>query len=200
MGFLEAYIAGDGSVNIKSKNIVCYSTSKTMLLDISQMLSFIGIYSYTKKPKKQETNNRGSLDIKQMYTLNISGGQTQKLASMLNMKLLEKQAKLQFILNHTYDYEISKLDGIIPNLIDDNKCVLEKRDGRCKDIIFDKIKSIEEVDNTTPYAYDLTIEDTRNFNTYNGLALVDTFHSAGNSSKSNVTRGVPRIEEILNLL
>jgi hypothetical protein len=84
--------------------------------------------------------------------------------------------------------------------MDDDKCVLEKRDGRYKDTLFDKIKSIEEVDNTTPYAYDLTIEDTRNFNTYNGLAGKDTFHSAGNSSKSSVTRGVPRIEEILNLL
>jgi DNA-directed RNA polymerase II subunit RPB1 len=33
----------------------------------------------------------------------------------------------------------------------------------------------------------------------NGLSLLDTFHNAGTSSKSNVTRGVPRIEEILRL-
>ena len=65
--------------------------------------------------------------------------------------------------------------------------------------IFDKIKNIEEVSNTTNYAYDLTVADTRNFNIYNGLAMVDTFHFAGVSSKSNVTRGVPRIEEILSL-
>jgi DNA-directed RNA polymerase II subunit RPB1 len=66
-------------------------------------------------------------------------------------------------------------------------------------VIFDKIKTIEEVSNTTNYAYDLTVSDTKNFNTYNGLALRDTFHFAGVSSKSNVTRGVPRIEEILSL-
>ena len=62
-----------------------------------------------------------------------------------------------------------------------------------------RIISIEEVPNPTDYVYDLTVKDTRTFNIYNGLALYDTFHFAGVASKSNVTRGVPRIEEILSL-
>ena len=66
-------------------------------------------------------------------------------------------------------------------------------------MLFDKIKKIDEVQNTTKYAFDLTVKDTRNFNIYNGLACRDTFHFAGVSAKSNVTRGVPRIEEILSL-
>ena len=48
-------------------------------------------------------------------------------------------------------------------------------------------------------AYDLTVADTRNFDCFNGLCVRDTFHNAGVSSKSNVTRGVPRIEQILRL-
>ena len=87
---------------------------------------------------------------------------------------------------------------IIPNMIA-GELVIELRAGRCSDLEFDKIISIEEVPNTTDYAYDLTVEDTRNFDCRNGLALVDTFHTAGVASKSNVTRGVPRIEEILRL-
>ena len=67
------------------------------------------------------------------------------------------------------------------------------------DLEFDQVISIEEVPNTTPYAYDLTVEDTRNFDCYNGLCMRDTFHMSGVSSKSNVTLGVPRIEEILRL-
>jgi len=55
------------------------------------------------------------------------------------------------------------------------------------------------VSNTTNYAYDLTVEDTRTFDCINGINLFDTFHLAGVASKSNVTRGVPRIEEILRL-
>jgi DNA-directed RNA polymerase II subunit RPB1 len=77
--------------------------------------------------------------------------------------------------------------------------VIQKRGKNMENIVFNKIKSIVEVPNTTKYAYDLTVKDTRNFNIYNGLAIVDTFHHTGISSKSNVTRGVPRLEEILSL-
>jgi DNA-directed RNA polymerase II subunit RPB1 len=76
---------------------------------------------------------------------------------------------------------------------------MELRDGRCEDLEFDKIVSIEEVSNTTEYAYDLTVEDTRNFDCMNGLCVRDTFHLSGVATKANVTRGVPRIEEILRL-
>ena len=88
--------------------------------------------------------------------------------------------------------------NIVPNIIDGN-LVMEERNNRFPDIEFDKIVSIEEVPNTTKYAYDLTVEDTRTFDCINGLCLNDTFHLAGVASKSNVTRGVPRIEEILRL-
>ena len=93
----------------------------------------------------------------------------------------------------TFEYS-----DLIPNLVD-GKLVMEPRSGRCPDLEFDQIVSIEEVPNTTDYAYDLTVEETRNFDCRNGLALCDTFHTAGVASKSNVTRGVPRIEEILRL-
>lgn len=89
-------------------------------------------------------------------------------------------------------------NDIIPNRIN-GKITYELRESRVPDLIFDKIVAIEEVPNTTKYAYDLTVEETRNFDCMNGLNLRDTFHLAGVASKSNVTRGVPRIEEILRL-
>lgn len=96
-------------------------------------------------------------------------------------------------------YPIADIESnIIPNIIN-GETIMQDRDGRCSDIEFDQIVSIEEVPNTTPYAYDLTVEDTRNFDCMNGLCSRDTFHLSGVASKSNVTRGVPRIEEILNL-
>jgi len=87
---------------------------------------------------------------------------------------------------------------IVPNKIG-GSIVMEERNNRFIDTEFDPIVSIDAVNNTTEYAYDLTVEDTRNFNIANGLAQRDTFHLGGVSSKSNVTRGVPRIEEILRL-
>jgi DNA-directed RNA polymerase beta' subunit len=198
LGFLDAYIGGDGSVKTKEKIITMSSVSKELLIDVQQMLNVLNIYSYITKYKKTETNNRASKNIKQLYNLFVTGSQLHELASMLNIKIKHKQDNLQIILQHKYKYEIHRNANIIPNEID-GKIVIQERNNDYDGVIFDRIKSIEEVSNTTNYAYDLTVEDTRNFNIYNGLAIVDTFHFAGVASKSNVTRGVPRIEEILSL-
>jgi DNA-directed RNA polymerase II subunit RPB1 len=45
----------------------------------------------------------------------------------------------------------------------------------------------------------LTVEKTRNFVLLNTVASRDTFHLAGVASKSNVTRGVPRLKELLKV-
>jgi DNA-directed RNA polymerase beta' subunit len=200
LGFLDAYIGGDGCVEKKSKTIMLSSVSKDLLVDVQQMLNILNIYSYIKKYKKPESNNRGTLskNIHQLYTLYITGSQLHDLAPMLNIKLKYKQDNLVELLKHNYLHEIHKNATIIPNTVD-GELILEERNNNYLGVIFDRIKSIEEVHNTSNYAFDLTISDTRNFDTYNGLAVRDTFHFAGVASKSNVTRGVPRIEEILSL-
>ena len=68
------------------------------------------------------------------------------------------------------------------------------------DMVWDKIKSIEEVAPMGEgWVYDLTVEKTRNFLTKTCLAQRDTFHLAGVAAKSNVTRGVPRLKELLKV-
>jgi DNA-directed RNA polymerase II subunit RPB1 len=196
---MDAYIGGDGNVNKKDKSISMSSVSKELLMDVQQILNILNVYSFITKYKKQETNNRGSLDIKQLYNLEIKGGQLYEFASKLNIKLKYKQDNLVSILQHEYKYDIHRKNTIIPDEVDFEIVLKERNNTDYVGVLFDKIKSIEEVSNTTNYAYDLTILDTKNFNIYNGLALRDTFHFAGVASKSNVTRGVPRIEEILSL-
>jgi hypothetical protein len=186
-------------LNKKEKIISMSSVSKNLLIDVQQMLTILNVYSYISKYKKPETNNRGSKDIKQPYQLMIKGSQLYEFANQLNIKIAYKQNDLVELLKHEYKYEINKRASIIPNEINGEIVYQDRNHDMYIDVIFDQIKSIEEVQNTTNYAYDLTIEDTKNFNIYNGLALRDTFHFAGVSSKSNVTRGVPRIEEILSL-
>ena len=200
LGFLDAYIGGDGSIDKKSKTISISSVSKNLLIDVQQMLNILNIYGYIKKGSKVYQNNRGTLpeNIHQIYYLCVNGSQLHTLASLLNIKLKYKQDTLVKLLQHKYRYEIHRNDTVIPNEIN-GEITLEERNSNYLDVIFDKIKSIEEVSNTTNYAYDLTVADTRNFNIYNGICCRDTFHFAGVASKSNVTRGVPRIEEILSL-
>ena len=203
-GFLDAYIGGDGTICKKGKNISIYSVSKNLIWDVHQILNILDIYSFVRIPKKRDTPvvfptyTTPVENIKQGYQLNITNRQAYKLASILNMKIQRKQDLLQHILTHKYNLEYCKNDLTVPNIIND-KLIMEERNGRYQNIFFDKIKSIEEVPNPTKYVFDLTVEKTRNFNTYNGLNLRDTFHFAGVASKSNVTRGVPRIEEILAL-
>ena len=113
---------------------------------------------------------------------------------------------IQFMI-HNATFEVDKMHPFyewIPNKINEQKVDIlnrfdKKNSIKMDELLFDQIISIEEVSNPTDYVYDLTVKDTRNFNIYNGLALRDTFHFAGVASKSNVTRGVPRIEEILSL-
>ena len=198
-GFLDAYIGGDGCVNGHSKTIMIASTSKTMLIDVQQILNIFDVYGYIYKPPKQETNNRGSLDIKQMYHLCINGKQAFKLAHIIDMNIGYKKINTELILDHIHMYEYGKKHEKVPNEIN-GKIVFEEWNGRFIDTLFDKIKSIEEVQNTTSYAFDLTVSDTRNFTVYNSINLRDTFHLAGVGAGSLViTQGIPRLREIINV-
>ena len=87
----------------------------------------------------------------------------------------------------------------IPNRKLDGSIEFIDKPATMDNVMFDRIISIREVKNTTNYAYDLTVQDTRNFILMNGLCMRDTFHLAGVASKSNVTQGVPRLEELLGM-
>ena len=201
LGFLDAYIGGDGCVKLNKnriENIEVTSVSFRLLTCVQLMLKNLGILSKINKPKLIESNNLGSVDIKQAYVLTVRNDQSIKLAKMLRLPVKSKRDRIAQLLDQTFKYEYCKFDLTVPNTVD-GVLMMEPRDGRCADLEFDKILSIEEVENTTAYAYDLTVEDTRNFDCANGLCVRDTFHLAGVATKSNVTRGVPRIEEILRL-
>jgi DNA-directed RNA polymerase beta' subunit len=72
-------------------------------------------------------------------------------------------------------------------------------------VIWDEIVDIEVYTPETEKeqtVYDFTVPDNQTFMMFNGTIVhntLNTFHYAGVASKSNVTRGVPRIEEILTL-
>ena len=67
------------------------------------------------------------------------------------------------------------------------------------DVYMDDIVSIEEVDPTCKYVYDITVEDTRTFCLANGHYCFDSFHHAGISSIGATLQGVPRMKELLSV-
>ena len=180
LGFIDGFIDRNSGVNVDSDKIEIPSTSHKLLTCIQLMMKNLGVISQI------------TFNSKNNYILVVCNGQSVKLSKMLN------QTEKFKLLGQTFKYDYCKSDLMIPNEVN-GEIVMELRDGRCEDLEFDKIISIEEVSNTTDYAYDLTVEDTRNFDCMNGLCVRDTFHLSGVATKSNVTRGVPRIEEILRL-
>jgi DNA-directed RNA polymerase beta' subunit len=149
--------------------------SYNLLLSIQIMLKNTGIVSKIMKEMK---------DDKYGYKLMIESGQSSKIMDVFDREL---------------DIESYDSDENVPNIIDGNTR-FEDRNGRYIDMEFDKIVKIEEVQNTTNYAYDLTVEDTRNFDCYNGLCIVDTFHLSGTAAGSAViTEGLPRLREVINV-
>ena len=89
-----------------------------------------------------------------------------------------------------------------------NACVINEelsilRQAANSDVIWDEIVHIEIIPGEQEeYVYDFTVPGNQTFMTDYGVIIhntLNTFHFAGIASKSNVTRGVPRIEEILSL-
>ena len=87
------------------------------------------------------------------------------------------------------------------NLIQNELLLIEQ--AVTSTVMWDEIINIElYTPEQTNYVYDFTVPSNQTFMTDYGVIVhntLNTFHFAGVASKSNVTRGVPRIEEILSL-
>ena len=180
-GLIDGYWSGDGTVNKEDGSVSVGSISENLILGISFILSYFGIFGSLRN-NLQKNNNIGSKNIKRMYTLNIRNGFAQRFARVIPLTEHNKQEKLNTItLFKKYKYNRGKSQTEFP----------------LRDVYFDEVLSVEYVDGTTEYVYDLTVEVTRCFQLWNGVTNFDTFHRAGQSEKT-MTAGVPRFQELLN--
>jgi len=87
------------------------------------------------------------------------------------------------------------------HLISDELSILKQ--AMNSSVIWDEIVNIEIIPgDANEFVYDFTVPANQTFMLDSGIIVhntLNTFHLAGVASKSNVTRGVPRIEEILSL-
>jgi len=209
-GLISAYFAGDGCISKKACGITASSVSRTLLENIQSILCFwFGIYTKIKTNELQLTNNIGSKNILQGYTLSIKCDGAKIFANEIPMLIGYKQERLNEFKMRPLDIS-TEFKDIIPKFTDKSGYVHTKINRRklvdiCKittpfrDVRFDEIVTIEEIPNPTEWVYDLTVELTRNFVLRDGTCARDTFHLSGDASKSQVTRGLPRIEELLSL-
>ena len=91
-------------------------------------------------------------------------------------------------------------NNVNANLIGDQLTILKQ--AATSDVVWDEIVEIAILKGADEFVYDFTVPTNQSFLTDYGVYVhntLNTFHLAGVASKSNVTRGVPRIEEILRL-
>jgi DNA-directed RNA polymerase II subunit RPB1 len=176
-GLVDAYISGDGTVEKKTGCVKATSVSKELLVRLGTLFARFGIFSTI----SQRTPELGAFDsVKANYTMYIPVKYSAVFAKTFRLSVAGKQAVL------------------------DKQFGPEARERVCRrettgDVIWDTIKSIKEIAPMKDRVYDLTVETTRNFMTMDCIIQADTFHLAGVAAKSNVTRGVPRLKELLKV-
>jgi DNA-directed RNA polymerase beta' subunit len=178
-GLIDGYISGDGTVDKKQGTIHATSVSLALLEGIQSILARYRIYS-------KLTSNIPEIgkfqSVSRNYTMTIPSKYSTQFAKLFTLTLIQKQARLDE--HHAH------------RLVDDVK----SKWNTTNDVVWDKIKSIEEVSPMGEgWVYDVTVEDTKNFMTKTLILQRDTFHQAGVASKSAVTRGVPRLRELLKV-
>ena len=70
------------------------------------------------------------------------------------------------------------------------------------DVVWDEITALEYLDDPKEYVYDFTVPGNDSFMVDDSILVhntLNTFHLAGVAAKSNVTRGVPRLKELLKV-
>ena len=156
-GLIDGYFSGDGTVDKTVGLISVGSVSEQLITGVSFLLSYYGVFGKISN-SLQLKNNVGSKNIKRMWTLCISNGFAQQFAKTITLTESKKQNKMDTVtLVKDYRYNRGRNQEGFPS----------------KDVFFDKVVSVEYVDGTTEYVYDLTIETTRNFQLFNGLNIVD---------------------------
>ena len=177
-GLVDGYISGDGTVDKKSGCVLATSVSEDLLTRFSTLLARYGIFSTITSRMPTLGNFK---KVNRYYTLTVLSKYSKIFAEKFTLSIQAKQQVLDF--HHLLNTKQKRCARTVLN-----------------DIVWDSITSIKEIlPSKDGWMYDFTVEHTRNFMTYSCHVQRDTFHLAGVASKSNVTRGVPRLKELLKV-
>ena len=169
---IDGYYSGDGCIH-KDHHIAASTASEELAVRLGALLARFGIFT----THSSRIPPKGMFDsVVRQHTVYIPQKYAARFATRFTLTATHKQERL---------FEIQKTEH--------TRCKRQE----FKDVVLDKIKSITEVSPKGGFVYDVTVEGTRNFTALNQLCIKDTFHLSGVASKSAMTRGVPRLKELL---
>ena len=176
-GLVDGYISGDGAVDKKTGCMRVGSVSRDLVDRMRTLFARYGMFGRI----TQYMPKQGQFDsVRMFYTLTFSTHYSKIFSDNFTLSIAYKQE----CLNH-YFKDLGRGAA--------------SRHDMTGEVIWDTIKSIKEVAPIKGKVYDFTVESTRNFMTSSCHVKRDTFHLAGVAAKSNVTRGVPRLKELLKV-
>ena len=176
-GLVDGYISGDGAVDKKTGCMRVGSVSRDLVDRMRTLFARYGMFGRI----TQYMPEQGLFDsVRMFHTLTFSSHYSKVFSDNFTLSITYKQERLDHYFKHLGRGKESRYDAT-------------------GEIIWDTIKSIKEVTPIKGKVYDFTVESTRNFMTSSCHVKRDTFHLAGVAAKSNVTRGVPRLKELLKV-
>ena len=172
-GLVDGYISGDGTVS-RQNDIHASSVSEALMIRMAAVLGRYGIFT-THSSRMPPLGKFKSVSM--CYNMHIPPKYSYVFANTFTLTHAAKQARLDHI----------------KQVQSNSKC----RKPAFADMILDRVASIRDTPPKGGKVYDITVENTRNFTSLSRLAVKDTFHLAGVAAKSGMTRGVPRLKELL---
>jgi hypothetical protein len=224
-GLIDGYFSGDGTCWGSTYIVNACSTSRGLVEDIANVLLRFDIGCRFKTYVNKLTHTDKGSPIYPGHHINIRNGDALRFAETFVFTKKAKQDNLVEMMSvvmknpcyHTPEDVIPDIDlpgsGTTIEMIHRDslpalRSVLTNSEDQMvidmvlsENVLYDKIVSITDVPNPKgPYVYDLTVRDTRTFVLWNGISVNDTFHLSGvSSSVTNVTRGVPRMKELMSM-
>lgn len=217
-GIIDGYFCGDGSVAPKDAVITAYSVSRSLLDNLSIVLRKFGILSSVRKEHGAYQNAiRRGFQTTMPYKLCLNKHNTVRFAQTFTLTLEHKQVRLDH--HATKESASDSQRNVVPAVclsdgttrdmtleelleVANDDTWPEPDRQECQAILdsglfYDRVVKIEEVQSRHTHVYDLTTRISRNFSD-KLLVISDTFHHAG-CSAMNVTLGVPRLKELINV-
>ena len=150
-GLLDGYICGDGNIS-KNGGMTVYSRSKSLRDGVSTLLTRFNIITRLSESMLVNQNDSDSVQ-KPLYSLSTSVYEAPKLEDIITA-IDYKHERLLEIKNNSKSKDRRKLNTF-------------------NDLLLDPITSIKDYIPDHPYVYDLTVKDTKNMTSTNGICLRD---------------------------
>ena len=174
------------------------NSENVQMLNNELKSEYLEIKNYNLYTLTVDEDGNISKKLIEAVTRHLPGGKLIKIITSIGCVVSAAKDKSFLILENNKliptDGDKLKIGDRVP--VDANIFKILDMDHLFNDVYLDEIVSIEEVESSTLYVYDLTVSETCNFILANGLCVRDTFHTTG----SGVTgmQGVPRFREILS--